>query len=41
MNIKTDKELIRQALEAGCVTISQLAYYLRVRTMIARAYRSM
>jgi len=40
MNIKTDKKLIHAALESGCTTAAQLAHFLRIHALIARAYHS-
>jgi len=40
MNIKTDKKLIREALESGCTTAAQLAHFIKIHALVARAYRS-
>ncbi len=34
MNIKTDKKLIREALESGCTTAAQLAHYLKMHSRV-------
>jgi len=38
MNIKTDKKLIQEALENGCTTAAELAHYLKVHALVARAW---
>ena len=40
MNIKKDKRLIREALASGCTTAAELAHYIKVHAMTARAYHS-
>ena len=39
MNIKTDKKIIQEAVANGCTTAAELAHYLKVHALIARAYR--
>jgi bacterioferritin-associated ferredoxin len=40
MNIKTDKKLIRRAIENGCKTAAQLAHFLKVQTLVVQTYKS-
>jgi len=40
MNIKTDKKLIQKALDSGCTTVAQLAHFIKVHALVARAYHS-
>jgi len=39
MNITTNRNLLKEAIDNGCKTAAELAHYLKVRTMAARAYR--
>ena len=39
MNIKTDKKVLKAAIENGCKTAAELAHYIRLHLMIARTYR--
>jgi len=40
MNIKTNKDLLKEAINSGCQTVAQLAHFLRVRSMLQAGYRS-
>ena len=40
MNIKTNKALLKEAINSGCQTVAQLAHFLRVRAMLANGYRT-
>ncbi len=38
MNIKTNKNLLKEAIESGCKTAAQLAHFIKVRNMIQESY---
>jgi len=40
MNIKTNRELLKEAINSGCQTVAQLAHYLRVRALMHETYRT-
>jgi len=39
MNIKTDKNLLKAAIDNGCKTAAELAHYIRIHLMMTRTYR--
>jgi hypothetical protein len=39
MNIKTDKAILKEAINNGCKTASDLAHYIKVRTLAAQSFR--
>jgi len=39
MNIKTDKNLLKAAIDNGCQTAAELAHYIRVHLMMTRTYQ--
>ncbi len=40
MNIKTHREILREAINSGCRTVAELAHFLRVRAMLEQGYRT-
>jgi hypothetical protein len=40
MNIKTNKELLKEAINSGCQTVAQLAHFLRVRALMVESYKT-
>jgi len=40
MNIKTNRALLKEAINSGCQTVAQLAHFLRVRALLETGYRT-
>ncbi len=40
MDIKKDRKLIKKAIDQGCKTAAELAHFIRVYSMLDRAYRT-
>ncbi len=40
MNIKTNRALLKEAINSGCQTVAQLAHFLRIRAMLESGYRT-
>ena len=40
MNIKTNRALLKEAINSGCQTVAQLAHFLRVRALLENGYRA-
>ncbi len=40
MNIKTNRALLKEAINSGCQTVAQLAHFLRVRALLENGYRT-
>ena len=38
MDIKKDKQLIKEAINQGCTTVAELAHFIKVHTLAAKSY---
>ena len=39
MDIKKDKQLIKEAINQGCTTVAELAHFVKVHALVAKSYR--
>lgn len=38
MDIKKDKQLIKEAINYGCITMAELAHFVKVHALVAKSY---
>ncbi len=38
MDIRKDKQLIREAIDHGCITMAELAHFIKIHALVVKSY---